>query len=75
MFRVLPTTSMPQVFIRATISTSSPTHPHKGLHKRAFVTLSSPTSVYYLEALGGCCFDIVEYVFVTLGLCKSYYDY
>lgn len=66
---------MPQVFIRVTMSTPSPTHPHMGLHKRAFVTLSSSSSVYYLEALGGCRFGIVEYVFVTLGLCKSYCDY
>jgi hypothetical protein len=52
------------------MSTSSPTHPHKGLRKGLCDTLSS-SFVNILKALGGCGSRLLEYVFVTLGLYKS----
>ena len=52
------------------MSTSGPTHPHKGLRKGLCDTLSS-SFVNPLEALGGCGSGLLEFVFVNPGLYES----
>lgn len=58
---------MPQVLTRAAMSTSGPTHPHKGLHKGHVWYF-----VYSLEAIGGCDSRLVKSLLLTLGLYESY---
>ena len=54
------------------MSTFSPTHPHKGLHKKPCDTSHIPFFSILLRLLGSCGSSLVEYMFVTLGFIELF---